>query len=443
MQNQLPTGMTLAKPATSSAGGLPSGMTLATPAPTPTMAAQTGTNLKNTFTQGGANVTNDIMANPDQSNAMKVGLGTSVLTDLQKAGNVAGDIAGTAGGILGSVISPFLPQGVKNAVGNVTKYVSDKVNSIPGMTPQIAKGLSDVFNTATLAGGGEAEPTVTGAANAAVDKVGDLAQDTIKPVSDYIAGGANKLSDNLQEASLKLTPTQKINLGSKLTDVKNYLSDNNITGNPTTRFNAVDTIYNQKEVDLQNFLTKDAKDVTVSKQQLTSQINKIKAGYQYDRDSLAVGRQIDEAIKTINTKFPGKEIPVSNLNVFKRSTYAGAYNTAGSKVLDTVEHDIGDVAKENIETATKGMTINGKPIADFNKEYGTIINARKILKAAQGKPQLGLTGKIVSSIVGGAAGKLVGGGIAGEVLGGMVGPKAGEFVAGTAAKSKLASLLKR
>lgn len=150
------------------------------PQTVPSIPSQIISNLGNTLKQGGQNAVNDI-ANTGNIAKQAGGSPEAVaLAGASTVGHIAGDIAGTAGGILGSFISPFLPQGVKNAVGDVTKFVQDKVNAIPGMTPEIAKGLGDVFNTASLLGGAKAEPVVQGTASDAVDTIKNTAADLTK-----------------------------------------------------------------------------------------------------------------------------------------------------------------------------------------------------------------------------------------------------------------------
>lgn len=333
--------------------------------------------------------------------------------------------------------------------GKVLDLVGQTQNAISDFqtkNPELATNIGNALNVGSAAIGGEAEGGLNEGLSTAVSKTGDViesgANAAIKPVADYISGGANKISDALQEQSLKLTPTQKATLGNKLTDVKNYLSDNNITGDPETRYKAIEEKYNESESTLQDFLTNKAKDVVVDKNQLIDQFNSIKNDYKLDRDSGAINKQIDEAISTVKSNFPDK-IPVADLNTFKRSTYAGAYNKAGSKILDDVEHDIGDKSRQAIEDATDGMKINGKSLGNFNKEYGTIINAKRILNRARTKSELGFSGKWTSRLIGGLIGHAMGGGVIGEIGGGAIGESIAKSFTGTAAKTKIASLLKK
>ena len=84
------------------------------------------------------------------------------------------------------------------------------------------------------------------------------------------------------------------------------------------------------------------------------------------------------------------------------------------------EHFLGDVYRKAIEKGTEGMTIGGKSIAEFNKAYGTIINARRLLKIAQSRNQLSLSGRVLSYLLGGRTIEALGGGGIAETIGGGI-----------------------
>lgn len=277
--------------------------------------------------------------------------------------------------------------------------------------------------------------------SAAKDAI-DISKPFVKLLVDKITGASSGIADSLEKSSLRLTPTQKTNLGSKLQDVVDYNTKNGITGNPEARYEKITKNYNQMEDTLQKTLDANSH-ITVPKDQVISQIEALKNNYANDRDVNAIERQIDDAVSVVKRQLDN--IPLKNLNELKRSTYSGAYNKAGVKVLDTVEHDIGDVMRSNLnDTLTKNnVTVGGKSLNDFNKDYGTIINSRKLLKIAQGRPQLGLVGKLTSKVLGGIIGRAVGGGIPGEVAGILVAPNIAEHVAGTNVKTRIANLLKK
>lgn len=181
-----------------------------TPTPAkPGVLSQIGSGLKSAFSQGGQNAVNDLNA----GDAASVGKGTGerLLDAGSTLGHLAGDAAGTAGNILGSIITPFLPDSVKSGLGDATKFVSDKVNSIPGMTPQIAQSLGDLFNTGSLAVGGSAEEPVTGAVKGAASKVGDAVGDAVNSAkstvlsagTDSSLAGATAAREGAAQAGVK------------------------------------------------------------------------------------------------------------------------------------------------------------------------------------------------------------------------------------------------
>lgn len=280
----------------------------------------------------------------------------------------------------------------------------------------------------------------TGISDAGQLVTNPIKQYAIKPVVDMAIGKATAMSKSLEENSLRLTPVQKANLGNKLGEITQFNIEHNITGSPEIRLEKANSLYDATENRYQEFLNKDAKDRFVDKNHLIEQMNGIKNQYKNDRDYKAIVNQVDDAIDTIKNNQPD-QIPVANLNEFKRSTYSGAYNKAGTKVLDTVEHDIGDIARKNIEQATQGLKIDGHSVNEFNKQYGTLIQSRKLLKIASGRPQLGLVGKLTSKFIGGLIGSAVGGPI-GEGAGILVGDTVGNGVAGTSAKTNTAQTIK-
>ena len=105
-------------------------------------------------------------------------------------------------------------------------------------------------------------------------------------------------------------------------------------------------------------------------------------------------------------------------------------------------HDVGDVFKSNIEKSTVGMRIGTRNIAEFNREYGTLINARKLLRIAASRKDIGFTSKILSSLVAGGIGSSIGGAV-GMAAGATVGPKIAEMIAGTATRSAISSGLRK
>lgn len=147
----------------------------------------------NTINQGAQNITNDynsLKSTPENSNERTLGA-------ISLVGHTVGNIASTAGGLLGDAVSPIIPQVVKDKIGDVSQYINQKVDSIPGMTPEIHKSLGDVFNTLTLGLGAEGEGAVKSAASSvtknaieglpgAIDKGIDATRNTIESGKNLI-----------------------------------------------------------------------------------------------------------------------------------------------------------------------------------------------------------------------------------------------------------------
>jgi hypothetical protein len=249
-----------------------------------------------------------------------------------------------------------------------------------------------------------------------------------------------KWSKALEEVNLRLTPVQRRTMKTKIDDVTEYLSKNNFVGTAEKRLEMIEEKYRQMEPELEEFLSKTAKGVATPKKSLISDLEALKTKYQNRVDTDAIEGQIDRVIRTIESK-QSDFVPLTAQNSLKRSAYNSAYNEAGNKVLDDVMHDVGDVFKSNIEKSTVGMRIGTRNIAEFNKEYGTLINARKLLRIAASRKDIGFTSKVLSSLVAGGIGSI--GGALGMAAGAAVGPKIAEMVAGTATRSAISSGLRK
>lgn len=152
------------------------------------------------LSQRGQNIVSDIQNTPNLAQQSGNSMVAKTAADLSTAGHVAGQVAGGVGDIIGNVISPLIPNQVKSGIGNVSQYINDKVNKIPGMTPDIHKSLGDVFNTLSLLGGEKATPTVTEAAKSGVQSATDIVKNTITKSPEDIA------KTNYESALMHTTP---------------------------------------------------------------------------------------------------------------------------------------------------------------------------------------------------------------------------------------------
>lgn len=287
---------------------------------------------------------------------------------------------------------------------------------------------------------GSSAKVVEAGAKGAGEVIADIPKLAVR-MTDATGEKALNFSRGLEEASLRLTPVQKQNLGKKLNQITDFIGEKKLTGNAAERFAKVEKLADDTEDTLQGFLNKEAKTKSVKRDDIINDLEKLKSQYANERDVLAIEKQIDEVKTTLLARQP-KQIPVNSLNELKRSTYKNAYNKAGSKVIDSVEHDIGDILRIRIESATKGLKVNGKSIGEFNAEYGKLLEARKLLKVAASRPEIGLIGKIIGTMAGSSIGGAVGGPL-GVAIGAGLGPKIGTKIAGTAVRSRIAEVARK
>lgn len=257
-----------------------------------------------------------------------------------------------------------------------------------------------------------------------------------------IKGQLPKWSQALEEVNLRLTPQQRRTMGDKIGDVTKFLSDKKVIGTANKRLEKVDKLYQEIEPKLETFLNSaEVKARPVDKAKVLDDLESLKANYQDRIDTDVIEGQIDKIKNQLEAKQADK-ISHASLNKLKRSAYDSAYNEAGNKVLDDVMHDVGDTLRKNVESGTEGLKLGGKSIGEFNKEYGTILNARKLLKTAASRKDVGFLTKLISSFAGGSVGTAIGGPL-GTAIGASMAPGIAETVAGTAPRSVLAAGLKK
>lgn len=353
-------------------------------------------------------------------------------SDTLKASNVQQEV-GKAGEQVGEFFAA--PEADIESIGAKAAEYADALPKAGQLAAKIgAKAAVRAVATAPI-GAGQTGSLKGGAEAGGIAAISE-------PLAEILSAGSKAalpaVSDWIQKSSLRLTPVQIRDLGPKIDAVSKYLTDNNIIGTAAGRYKKVTSIFNGMEDTLQDALTKGAaKDVTIDKSELLDGLENLKSKYSNDRDVVGIERQIDDA-KSALERQPDK-IPVSNANQFKRSTFKNAYSKSGVKVLDTVEHDIGDTVYASIDKALKdtGVKISGKSLKDFNAEYSTVINAKKLLKAAASRKQAGFLAKLISSVAGSALGSFAG--PVGEAIGAVAAPVATEALAGAPVRSALAS----
>lgn len=374
-----------------------------------------------------------LIANPNLSTeakrhalaALQMSQGTGVIaqsgafneTPLQTVGKALG----TAGTFLGG-------EGA-SAVGKL---------GVTGLKGLALKALAEGAVGAGTIGAGSALAQGKDASGVGMSAAGIGAVSAAIPILGEIIGKAvPAVARSLEKSSLRLSPTQKTDLFTKINGIADWIRNNNIVGTPESRFDKITNVYNGLEKTYQDFLATDAAGRTVARQDVIASLDALKANFVNDADSLAIDKQIDGIKKTLEKKFP-EQIPVDRLNALKRSTYQQAYNQAGTKVRDDVEHAAADVYRQAIENATQGLTVAGKPVKEFNAEYGKAVMARKLMKMAMNKPEIGLVGRFIAAQIGGAIGSRFGG-LAGTIGGEALGGTTAKMLVGTLPKSALSA----
>jgi hypothetical protein len=338
----------------------------------------------------------------------------------------------------------FVPGGAATKLAKVTE-AGIGATKLAQTVPIVGKAL----NLATKSGIGAAEVGgVTTAQTGSIEEGKDAAKfgaaipvagTIIGKLSNALGGTSKELAKKIEQVSLRLSPVQKKNLGKRLDDVTEFLTNHSITGNPEQRFQKVEELYNASEETLSSFIKKYAPTVEADTNEIIKQVKSIAGKFKNDRDIIAIEKQLAEFVDLMKNRYKNK-IPLDALNELKRSTFKGAYNKAGSKVLDNIEHEIGNVLNKNIQKITNGLEVAGQDIKSFNKVYGTLIESKKLLDIARTRPELGLVGKLIASSVGGAVGTGIGGGV-GTALGILAGQQGGKLLAGTAMRSQVAKVL--
>jgi hypothetical protein len=297
----------------------------------------------------------------------------------------------------------------------------------------------------TASGAEVATPAITTASNvgATLTKTGE-AINPLNAITKPIAALGNAFSDmqsKLEEANLRLTPTQATNLGSKVNNITSFISDNLPIGSPENRFNAITNITNNMEDTLQGTLrdNPEVAKLTVPKAQVIAQLQALPEKFMDDPASYPLAkRQIAEAAQAIQDTQPD-EIPLSQLNKIKRSYSGNAFDQLGVKLKSEVKLAISSVPRtliedtlknnsEEISLPTKLQPLFGGaetvPIKNFNKVYGTVLDTKTFLKLAANKAESGLVGRALSGTAGAAVGSVMGG-----PIGAAIGAGVGEGVA--------------
>lgn len=318
--------------------------------------------------------------------------------------------------------------------------------AVPGLPPS-RTSLMDVPGVQPAFDKGNEFLRPTNEVQARAKNVTDWAT-LLTPFVGSAVAKAPRFARALEEVSLRLTASEKRDLGEKLDRATNFLVEKGITGNPSVRLDKAQMLYEKTEERLQEFLTKEAKNIKIPREIYVQRLESLKNKFSNSRDSLVISDQIDDAIKTFKSNYKNSPlVSVDKFNQWKRSVMSDAFNKAGLKVRDDVEFAIGKEATDMLTDGLKKLKIDGADFTQFNDEYADLINARKLLYKAEDRDEIAMIGKIITTMLGSS----VGGGLgfaAGGFMGSSLGVPAGVYaaskiaprIAGTTVRSNLGQL---
>lgn len=377
----------------------------------------------------------------EQAQENQLALQTALLEKIKQRKSEGADVSRLENALkdLGGDISKQSETLTDAGTGGLTnrEFVGSALGTAALFAPGAAKGAS----LATKVGVGATTGYAFDVANKLQDKEKELTEAFTPGIGTVVGGGlpilgkitglgqpgktSQKLANKLEEVNLRLTPTDKQNIARKGSDVVEYLSKKKIVGSPNQRLAKINTLYDDMEKQVTSVLKKSARSFNK-----TDVINSIKDIPELYIDDVAeyskVQRQVASVIKTIQEKFPDN-IPAERLNSVKRKLFKAAYNKQNTQVANDALNSIGEGIYGLLDKSIKEL----KPL---NREYSTIILARKLLTKAQSRAQIGIVGKAIGSVVGATVGGAVGGPV-GSAAGTIVGPAVGQVVAGTAPRS--------
>jgi hypothetical protein len=338
--------------------------------------------------------------------------GGAILRGAGTAGKIssltrAGQATSQVGALIDPLTAPFRAvSGAKGVIKDAREVSAIKQKPKPGELDLRQQEPGSIFETKGVS-------------------AADLAEEANIPVSSVVPENMSQalpeFTKYLQKESLKMTMKESVAAKKQMEGVINTIVKEKINGSPAERVRRVNEIVDSAEATLDNFF-KQSK-VKFNRDEIARKLELIKGVYQYHRDALAIGDQVDEIIKTL--KNMPDEIPAEKLNQFKRTTYQNAYNKAGQKVVDEIEHAAGDVIRNHMLEELSDMTISSKAgsvdLGTFSRAYGDLLAARKFLKIAEMRPEIsGVTSRLVGALIGSMAFGGAPGIIGGSLLSGQI-----------------------
>lgn len=327
------------------------------------------------------------------------------------------------------ILGEFKTRGVKPGMEGAKQIAGEAAETAGYLIPGAPKGASLGAKTAVGAGTGYAFDV--GAKLQEGQKVSDAltpgvgtAAGAILPALTGVIGNFPK---RMEQANLRMSPMEKANLAKKGKDVAGYLASKKIVGNPESRYAKVSKLYEKMEDAVGSRVEKSG--LTYNKKQLLDDLAAVPE--QMADDPAGYGEAVsamDKIIKFVQDKAPD-EIPAKLVNTYKRNLWKRAYSKNNTDVTNEAYHAGAELLKSKLDEGIPGLNA-------LNKEYGNIIDARRVLFKALGRPQVSTTGKILGTAAGAGIGATMGGGV-GAAGGAIVGEKIAEKAFGTATRSAM------
>jgi hypothetical protein len=299
---------------------------------------------------------------------------------------------------------------VKEVVGSA---LQTGANFIPGAGAGASLGIKAATGAATglIAGTGARLQAGEDFAEA-VTPGAEVVFGAALPVVGKLIGLAPKA---LEKANLRMTPTEQQKLAAKGKDVVSWMADRKIVGTPEQRLQRLKVLSNEMEDAVTSLLANDGSALT--KEQIITSARSVLADYADDPLALP---EVERAVNDFQTFILRKNthaIPVSTINTYKRSFWERGFAKNKADVVNEAKYAIGSSLKRLLDAEVPGLQA-------INKEYGPIIEARRVLTRAATRNQLSVLSRAVATGVGAAAG-----GSVASYLGAAVGGVAAERLA--------------
>lgn len=246
---------------------------------------------------------------------------------------------------------------------------------------------------------------------------------TIVAPKGEVASKIPDITKMLLKSTFRFTDAQTAEYARRgLDKVYKTIKDFKLYGDKTKRVDLTNKWLSTFENALQSTFTTNP--TKISKSQLIADLEQLKTKFVGERPIIKMEEQVDSAIEAVK-RLPGEDVDTQLVNKLKRSTFDNAYNNAGDKVLDDVEHLIGDVIKKRIIDDHGDIGIKTPagveiPLKDFNELfYSPMVETKKIFKIAEKRSELS---KVQARLLGAAIGQFLVGGAPGIIMGSISSP---------------------